>query len=56
MVLRSNTTFDAAVDDLVDLETFAETLRTEGSLLVLFVSTTGDGEHTDTIKATWIQL
>ena len=36
-----------------DLESFAQSCKKEGTTLILFVSTTGDGEHVDAIKNTW---
>jgi sulfite reductase alpha subunit-like flavoprotein len=36
--------------------TYAEQIRQQRTLLLLFVSTTGDGEQTDTIRHTWMQL
>lgn len=55
--LRSNDTFDATLG-IFDgtIVSLADSMKSEHSLLVLFVSTTGDGEHTDTIQDTWIQL
>ena len=47
---RSGQPFDDAVHDLSE---FCDVLRASKSLLLLFVSTTGDGEHTDTIQRTW---
>ena len=39
-----------------DLHNWAENLRKNRALLLLFISTTGDGEHTDTIQRLWRQL
>jgi len=49
---RSGTTFDEGIwgDHLSE---FCDTVRNSKSFLLLFVSTTGDGEHTDTIQRTW---
>lgn len=49
----TGSTFDDAIDDLI---TFAAGLRQSKEVLLLFVSTTGDGEHTDTISRTWRKL
>jgi hypothetical protein len=46
-------TFDEEVGP--DLQDYAAGL-TPNTLLLLFVSTTGEGEHTDTIQQTWKQL
>jgi flavodoxin len=52
--VRPGSAFDDDVcTNLID---WCQKLRTSKSLLVLFVSTTGDGEHTDTIQRTWKQL
>ena len=53
---RSGSAFD---DDIQQhhpkqgLTGWCSSLKNSKSLLVLFVSTTGDGEHTDTIRNTW---
>ena len=49
----AGSTFD---HDIRDISEFASSLRQSGTFLVMFVSTTGDGEHTDTIQRTWQQL
>jgi hypothetical protein len=41
---------------LLNLLDFARKLEESNALLVLFVSTTGDGEQTDTIQRTWKHL
>lgn len=47
----AGSTFDEDVQTLPDL-----VQSIQNSFLILFVSTTGDGEHTDTIQRTWKQL
>jgi sulfite reductase alpha subunit-like flavoprotein len=47
----AGSTFDDGVRSLPDL---VQSLR--NSFLILFVSTTGDGEHTDSIQRFWRQL
>jgi len=39
-----------------NLVEWIQDIKKSQSFLVLFVSTTGDGEHTDTIQQTWKQL
>lgn len=54
-LVRPPMTFDAAIGP--DVSAFAEESKSRPSrLLVLFVSTTGDGEQTDSIQSTWQQL
>jgi sulfite reductase alpha subunit-like flavoprotein len=47
----AGSTFDDGVSSLPDL---VQSLK--NSFLILFVSTTGDGEHTDSIQHFWRQL
>jgi hypothetical protein len=50
---RGGSLFD---DDVQDLHDLTRHLKGSKSFLLLFVSTTGDGDHTDTIRRTWQQL
>ena len=47
---RSGNAFD---DEVRDLSDWCRMLKESKALLILFVSTTGDGEHTDSIRRTW---
>jgi hypothetical protein len=51
---RVGATFDDEIKG--DLQTFVKRTKQSNAFLLLFVSTTGDGEHTDTIRQTWQQL
>ena len=53
VAVQSRSAFDDAV---VDVSAFCDAVRESRSFLLLFVSTTGDGEHTDTIQRTWKML
>jgi flavodoxin len=52
----SLTSGTSADDGMRDLHEFAASARQQSSLIILFVSTTGDGEHTDSMQHSWKQL